>query len=58
VVEREGQRHADPPDAGRDGNRFAGLGNALAVRVRDFAGYLVVKTHRPFQAGPGELARK
>ncbi len=54
VVEREGQRHADPTDAGRDRDRFARLRYTLVVRVR----YLVVKTQRPFHAGPGELVRK
>ena len=42
-----------PPSLG-DRDRLARLWNPVRVRV----GYLVVKTHRPFQAGPGEFSRK
>ena len=54
VVEREGQRHADPAHAGRHGDRLARCGDALAVGI----GYFVVKTQSPFHAGPGVAARK
>jgi hypothetical protein len=54
VVERERQRHADPPHAVGDRQRLAGLRDALAEGMR----YLVVHTHRPFHIGPGVLARQ
>ena len=55
VVERERQRHPDPPDAFRDGDGLSGLRNAIAVRE---GYYLVVKIQSPFHAGPGEWLRK
>ena len=54
VVEREGQRHADPPDAVGHRDRFAGRGDALRERMD----YLVVNTQTPFQFSPGGLARR
>jgi hypothetical protein len=51
MVERERQRHPDPPDAIGHGDRFPGLGNALREGVR----YFVLKTHTPFHFGPGGL---
>ena len=54
VVEREGQRHADPPHAVGDAQRLAGLGDALFEGMD----YLVVKTHVPFHAPPGGFPRK
>jgi hypothetical protein len=55
MVEREGQRHADPPHAGGDLDRLSRLRNPLFEGMRD---YLLVQTHSPFHAGPGVLARK
>ena len=54
VVERERQRHADPPHPGGDLEGLAGLRDALPEGV----GYLVVQTQVPFHAGPGVFARK
>src|SRR5260221_2773531 len=54
VVERERQRHANPPDAVADAERFPGLRDALAEGMP----YLVLNAPTPFQVGPGGLYLK